>query len=230
MLFGFSPTTEVLLISIGLGILLAALYRALVDQKKVSALKTDLDRLKKESSEAQKAGNKAEAERLTKELMRASSGQAKMSMKPMMASLVIFGITLWFLATVYGPVLEFPTTATGTGLGSVKEGVFQYQGENLSFVYYESSGPKVKMDLNGNGFEDDAEKPFNEVLFERGPLMWKATATAEKEGQTIVSFAPDIVTLPFALPFLGGTISWFWWYILVSIPVNIVFRKLLGVV
>ena len=36
-------------------------------------------------------------------------------------------------------------------------------------------------------------------------------------------------TLPFALPFVGSKLSWLWWYVLVTFPFSIFFRKLLGV-
>jgi len=37
-----------------------------------------------------------------------------------------------------------------------------------------------------------------------------------------------IVKLPFALPVVGSSLSWVWWYILVSFAMGWVFKKLLG--
>jgi uncharacterized membrane protein (DUF106 family) len=37
------------------------------------------------------------------------------------------------------------------------------------------------------------------------------------------------VTLPFNFPLWGSDMGWFWWYVLIGLPVNMAFRKLLGV-
>ena len=38
-----------------------------------------------------------------------------------------------------------------------------------------------------------------------------------------------VVKLPFSLPYFGIGFTWFWWYVIVSFPLNSIFRKLLGV-
>jgi uncharacterized membrane protein (DUF106 family) len=43
------------------------------------------------------------------------------------------------------------------------------------------------------------------------------------------TFAELAVTLPFAIPFLGPTLNWFWWYLIITVPATMVFRKALGV-
>ncbi len=43
------------------------------------------------------------------------------------------------------------------------------------------------------------------------------------------TYAEMMITLPFALPFLGLQINWFWWYIIITLPTTMVFRKALGV-
>jgi len=42
-------------------------------------------------------------------------------------------------------------------------------------------------------------------------------------------FPGVVVNLPFSLPFLGNDFGWLAWYIIVSIPLNSIFRRLLGV-
>ncbi len=42
-------------------------------------------------------------------------------------------------------------------------------------------------------------------------------------------FTGPMVILPFALPFFGNDFGWLMWYIILSIPMSIVFRKILGV-
>ncbi len=41
--------------------------------------------------------------------------------------------------------------------------------------------------------------------------------------------AQSVATLPFSLPFIGSSLSWAYWYILISFSVGWIIRKLLGV-
>jgi len=43
-------------------------------------------------------------------------------------------------------------------------------------------------------------------------------------------FKGPVVSLPVSLPFLGNEIDWLWWYLIISIPLNTIFRKLLDVI
>jgi uncharacterized membrane protein (DUF106 family) len=50
----------------------------------------------------------------------------------------------------------------------------------------------------------------------------------------ILPFLPDlfpgvVVNLPFSIPFFGNDFGWLAWYIIVSVPLNSIFRRLLGV-
>ncbi len=40
-------------------------------------------------------------------------------------------------------------------------------------------------------------------------------------------FKDVAINLPFNVPFAGSTLSWFWWYLLLSIPFNTIMRKIL---
>lgn len=42
-------------------------------------------------------------------------------------------------------------------------------------------------------------------------------------------FPGSVVNLPFTLPYFGNDFGWLAWYIIVSLPLNTIFRKFLGV-
>jgi len=42
-------------------------------------------------------------------------------------------------------------------------------------------------------------------------------------------FPGVVVLLPFSLPFLGNDLGWLMWYIIISLPLNQLFRKFMGV-
>jgi uncharacterized membrane protein (DUF106 family) len=52
-------------------------------------------------------------------------------------------------------------------------------------------------------------------------------SSAEKENA--VNFEMLVARMPFTVPFIGNYLTWFWWYIFISIPATMVFRKMLGV-
>ena len=42
-------------------------------------------------------------------------------------------------------------------------------------------------------------------------------------------YAELSIPLPFTIPFLGSSIGWFWWYLIITLPSTFMFRKVLGV-
>ena len=36
------------------------------------------------------------------------------------------------------------------------------------------------------------------------------------------------IPLPFTIPLIGPAANWFWWYLLITVPATVFFRKLLG--
>ncbi len=42
------------------------------------------------------------------------------------------------------------------------------------------------------------------------------------------TFADVVVMLPFGVPFFGMELNWFWWYVVITLPTTIMFRKALG--
>ncbi|RLJ06510.1 MAG: hypothetical protein DRP18_00640 [Candidatus Aenigmatarchaeota archaeon] len=43
------------------------------------------------------------------------------------------------------------------------------------------------------------------------------------------NYSDLLVSLPFTVPFLGKEINWFWWYLIIIIPMSMFFRKILDV-
>jgi uncharacterized membrane protein (DUF106 family) len=48
-------------------------------------------------------------------------------------------------------------------------------------------------------------------------------------GWLAARFATLSMSAPFYIPFIGSSFNWFWWYFVVVIAGNFIFRKLLGV-
>ena len=44
-----------------------------------------------------------------------------------------------------------------------------------------------------------------------------------------MNYGNVVINLPFSFPFIGLEMSWFWWYILVSLPATWILRKIIGI-
>jgi len=83
----------------------------------------------------------------------------------------------------------------------------------------------------------EAEQLMNEVLILNNkqlrttmkPMFASSIIILLVFGTLRESFPGNIVNLPIALPFWGATLGWLGWYILISIPLNQLFRTILGV-
>jgi len=83
----------------------------------------------------------------------------------------------------------------------------------------------------------EANRVMNEVLKlsnKQFKLMMKPMIVSFLIVIVVLPLLPDlfpgiVVYLPFTLPFLGNNFGWLAWYITISIPLNSIFRKLLGV-
>ena len=146
-----TPLQEILLISIGLSVFSAILYRVLTKPEEVKRVKEEVKGFREKIKEAQKAGKNDEASKLMSEMMKANQKQLKGNMKPMFVSMIVFIATIAFLRETYATfILNLPVA---------------------------------------------------------------------------------IPLLSYSFPFIiiRDTIGWFWWYILITIPLTFAFRKFLGV-
>ncbi len=231
-MIGMTPFLGITLISIALSFTISVIYRVLTKPDEVRKAKQDMKFFKKKMSEAQKAGDKDKASEYASEMMKASQMQMKHSMKPMMATMILFIFLLGWLNGNYGGV--------SADLGKNPDATFDYAGMEHEINYVKAAGE------DGSGFTigvdlDDDGQFSQEETFDRGEVFsykgayWRANPAMEgffmfaTEKEDSVHFEMLVAQLPFELPFLGSYLTWFWWYLFLSIPSTIVFRKLLGV-
>lgn len=141
-LLGLPASIEEILVSALIIFFITLVYKFLINQNEAREIKEKVKEKQEKMKELQKT-NPEEAKRLMAEMLKLSNKQFRMTMKPMLASLIIFVVIVL-------PVLP-----------------------NL--------------------------------------------------------FPGVVVYLPFSLPYIDNDFGWLAWYILVSIPLNSIFRKILGV-
>ncbi len=227
-----TPFLGITLVSIALSLMISVIYRVLTNPDEVRKAKTDMKFYKEKMSQAQKEGDKQKANDYASEMLKASQTQMRHTMKPMMATMLIFILLLGWLNSNYGGV--------SADLGADPDATFDYAGSDHG-IYYEKldsdgqSGIKAGVDFDDDGEFSQDELFSQDDVFEYGGAYWRAAPAMEgmlffaSEKENAVHFEMFVARMPFALPFIGSYLSWFWWYIFISLPATMLFRKLLGV-
>ena len=223
-----TPFLDITLISIALSLLISVLYRVLTKPGEVRKAKQDMKFYKEKMNEAQKEGNKEKSKDYANEMLKASQLQMKYSMRPMIATLVIFFLLLGWLNSNYGSI--------AVDLKANPDAAFKYGGSSHR-VYYEkaSEGMKAGVDMNDDGSFSQDEMFKNGDVFGYNGALWRVGPVTEgmffssAEKENAVNFEMLVARMPFTVPFIGNYLTWFWWYIFISIPATMVFRKMLGV-
>ncbi len=150
-----------------------------------------------------------------------------------------------FLSSIFSPILALPrffgevifTAIITLGLVILFKRFADHKA--LAAIKTEMKTTKDKIKELQKTNPDEANKLLNESMklankqmsLSMKPLMismlfvilllpWMATPNV---------FGSVSVNLPFNLPFAGSALDWFWWYFILSIPLNTAFRKFLGV-
>ena len=176
-------------------------------------------------------------------MMKLNQKQLGLMKKPMIVSFVVFIVALYTVLAVYGTV----NPLTGGRVGGImvntddtvdqntKTGVLQYRELSYPFqthrgVYTDENGVEktifnITIDYNQNSkFSDDGMyNPGNVV--DIGDSNWKIYYSDLNKTFFIVA-----LDLPFTLPLgFGNQIDWIFWYILCTVTLSFIHRKLLGV-
>lgn len=142
MVFGIPGYQEILIITIFLGLVMVILTKILTNQDEIKRIKREMKFFQEKIKKAQGSGDKDAVSKLSNDMLKASGKQMKQSMRPMIVSLLVFGLAFWWLSITYGELA---------------------------------------------------------------------------------------IALPITIPFFGSELNWFWWYFIIILPINFLFRKMVGV-
>ena len=198
-LLNYPPAFSVFVFSIIILFVINIFYKILINQNDAKQTKERTKEISRQMKEAQKAGDKDKSKKLMGELMSQNSKMMRMTMKPMIVSLIVVIILLPSLATFYGDKIVTLTD----NKGSVALDGTAYQ--------VEKSGSTVKVGENSCSMPCTTEIAGNDYRI-------------LPEGSN-VKLAQIVAVTPFSIPFLGTSFGWLGWYIICSIPLVIIIRK-----
>ncbi len=177
------------------------IYKFSMDQKKVVEIKGKLKELQKKSKEA--SSNEEKMEYMNK-MTKVNSSYMKMTMKPMLITLLVISLFLPWINANYGDKIGI---VNGTS-GWVMMGT-----NNITFS------------VISNGIKMNNET----VLFGDKIKIGNKRFIVLKKGDNKIKFSRVIIESPVSIPPTGKDWGWLFYYFLISIPLSIVLRKLMGV-
>lgn len=215
---------EVTIFSVILSFVLVLVTKFVTNQKAIKDIKDKTAALKKKVKEAQKKGNQGEVKHYSSLMMKVSQKQFKYSMKSMIASLVIVAIALSWLNQGYSGVILDLTPENSSSLAVASwSGTFKYKDHEARLKVFEESKWTIDLDGDGDLFDETIHGPGDIVYF--SGTYWGIASIANNKA----SFTLFPARVPFRMPFLGNYLTWFWFYIIITIPTSLIFRKVLGV-
>lgn len=188
-----------LIFSIIILVVINIFYKILINQNDAKQIKHRTKEISKEMKEAQKAGETEKSKKLMSEMLSQNNKMMKMTMKPMIVSLIVVIILLPSLSVFYGD----KTIALTNGAGNIT-----------------LSGTPYQISQQNNTINIDSASCNLPCTTKIGSSNYKITQ--QNNG---IKFAQVVAVLPFSLPFLGNMFGWLGWYIICSVPLVIIIRK-----
>ncbi len=213
----FSPSITLLLFSVAIVFLLNIPYRFLMNQQEAANIKARSKELQERSKSARK-DNPTLSAQLTRESLVESSKLTKLTMKPMMASLVIVILILPVLGNTYGDAVAV-----------IKDGKGEMKLNGNTYTV-ETNGNNVKisgMDGQTTGRTDVRQSVIECAVPCRKNFqnaLWNVVAEDNK-----ITLQRIVALLPVSLPVFADDVGWLGWYFIVSIPFMMIFRKMLKI-
>jgi len=181
-------------------IIINLIYKFTLDQKKVSEIKTRMKELQKKSKDAPNE----EKMKYLNEMTSINSKYMKMTLKPMLITFLIISILLPWLNVSYGDKV---------GITNGTEGWVLIGNNNITFSVLENGISMNNKTINF-GENINIENKKYVIL---------------KEKKNKIKFSRIILESPIPLPITGKNWGWLAYYFVLSIPLSIVLRKLMGV-
>ncbi len=204
----------IILFSIVVLVVINVFYRILINQDEVLDIK---DRMKHLEEESKKYKNEPEK---TKEyfgkIMDENRKLTKLSLKPMLVSFAIIMVMLPIMSIFY---TDFSAPLNSNNTGNVTIGSF--------FL--------VKIDNNTiQLMQNDTQTlicnmPCMKTIDGKVFNIHNETVDVDGNKEEHVRFSRIVIETPVAIPFVGRDLGWIWLYIMLSIPLTIVVKKLMGV-
>jgi len=214
----FEPSIAIAIFAALVLIIINLCYKFLVKQDEAKRIKAKVKEINEEMKKYQKENNKEKVKELMNQSMLESSKLTKMSMKPMVVSLIIVILILPGLNSLY-----VKAAALNNNIGNVTI-------DNDIFTVQMNSTVMTVSSINGS-FDCEINKKcvFN-YKSDSGNAIWYVTYRSPGfMGPERVEFERVVLFLPYNFPWVENDLGWLGYYIFISIPLTLIIRKLLKI-
>ncbi len=207
--------------SAGLAALFSLIYWYLLDIDKADKLKKKIKDKQSEMKKARKNEESDKASEFMQETMQLNQKLMMLNFKPMIATMVFVSLIFPWLSITFSPDIPMEED------NGIYTGSLEYAGNSIPITVENNS----EMVLS----TDNQSAELGEEIEAHG-ITWEFHRFTEDNGgffsvydENVVNMRAGFVDLPFSLPFAGSTLNWLGFYIIMAMPLTIIFRKLLGV-
>ncbi|MFT4868493.1 MAG: uncharacterized membrane protein (DUF106 family) [Colwellia polaris] len=217
------PYISLGVIAAGLAVIFSLLYWLFLDKEKRDEIKEKLDKQQEKMKEAQKDENKDASEHM-KKTFELNRKFMMVNFKPSIATMVFVALLFPWLGATYAPAVELQQTGNNTG---VFEGNFTYAQQNTPVVVDNTTG-NVSIRIDGEEYSEGGAFHQHGIQWRINNFKYQSGGLTSAEGYRL-KVSAEYIQLPFSIPFAGTALNWLGFYIIILMPLSILFRKLLGV-
>lgn len=215
------PYISLAVIAAMLAAAFSLLYWLILDKERRDEIKEKLDKQQKKMKKAQKADDK-DASEYMKKSFELNRKFMMINFKPSIATMVLVALIFPWLGATYSPAINLQETGNNT-----------FQG---NFTYAQQQTPLTVNNATENVTIqiEDQQYAVGDVYKAHG-IDWRIADFYYKEGGFTTTegyklkMSAEFIQLPFSIPFAGDEFNWLGFYIIILMPLSILFRKLLGV-
>jgi len=218
--------------SILMAAIVSLVYALLIDKERFNEIREKQSAYQDKIKEARDEGEMEKANKLLQENMGMQKEFMKVSMKPIIGSMLLFFLMIPWVLNTFVPVQQFSPMADTTGLNQTVEGA--WSGE-LSYYngQYRLGEAQIHNHTDGSvTLVHDGETYFGGDKITLDGLRFQIGAIdlpADEGGDAEVKLSHVFLPLPVGLPLAGDSFEWLGFYIIFQIPFTFLFRKMLGV-
>ncbi|MFB6203208.1 MAG: EMC3/TMCO1 family protein [Candidatus Nanohaloarchaea archaeon] len=211
------PYPSLAFFSMCLAGLFAVLYYIFLDIEKADRIKDKLNKHQEKMKEAQKDEESDKVSNHLQKTMELNQKFMMLNLKPMLATMVFVSLIFPWLGATYAPTVDMNRTANDTWTGQLK-----FNGHSAELRVVNNTTPVVKID--GQTADISRKEKFDAL-----GVAWQTTGFNVNSGDARLHVNGAFIPLPFSLPFIGGTLNWLGFYIVIAMPLSYILRKMLGV-
>lgn len=222
-LLSMGPYISLGAIAAGLAIIFSILYYIFLDQEKRDKIKEKLDKEQEKLKEAQKDEDKDASEHMKKSF-ELNKKFMMVNFKPSIATMVFVMLIFPWLGATYAPAIQLQPVDNST---EMFQGEFSYAGQSTT-LNVDNTTANTTVEIDGEQYQvgDKVERYGIQWLIK--DFRYSEGGLTSTEGYSL-KVTSEFVQLPISIPFAGDELNWLGYYIIVLMPLSILFRKLLGV-